>query len=176
MASKYIKEIFSIINHSAQFSSVTQSCLTPCDPTDCSMPGFLVHHQLPELPQTYVHWVGGQYRIYLFSVKYADFSITTKYQIHVQIATLCHIWLHASANCPACFCLRALVSATVLCGLQFQNSYDIFRACSFTSLSTLIRCHFFGKNFISNRPSLLSSPLVYTFFFPHYISFKSIIK
>ena len=34
-----------------QFSSVTQSCLTLCDPMDCSMPGFPVHHQLPELAQ-----------------------------------------------------------------------------------------------------------------------------
>ena len=25
-------------------SSVAQSCLTLCDPMDCSMPGFLVHH------------------------------------------------------------------------------------------------------------------------------------
>ena len=25
---------------------------------DCSMPGFPVHHQLPELTQTHVHWVG----------------------------------------------------------------------------------------------------------------------
>ena len=32
-----------------QFSSVTQSCPTLCDPIDCSMPGFLVHHQFPEL-------------------------------------------------------------------------------------------------------------------------------
>ena len=29
-----------------------------CDPTDCSMPVFPVHHQLPEFTQTYVHWVG----------------------------------------------------------------------------------------------------------------------
>ena len=28
-----------------------------CDPMDCSMPGFPVHHQLPELTQTHVHWV-----------------------------------------------------------------------------------------------------------------------
>ena len=28
-----------------------------CDPMDCSMRGFPVHHQLPELAQTYVHWV-----------------------------------------------------------------------------------------------------------------------
>ena len=43
---------------SVQFSSVTQSCLTLCDPMDCSMPGFPVHHQLPELTQTHVHRVG----------------------------------------------------------------------------------------------------------------------
>ena len=40
------------------FSSVTQSCLTLCDPVDCSMPGFPVHHQLPKLVQTHVHQVG----------------------------------------------------------------------------------------------------------------------
>ena len=40
-----------------QFSSVTQSCLTICDPMDCSMPGFLVHQQLLELAQTHVHRV-----------------------------------------------------------------------------------------------------------------------
>ena len=41
-----------------QFSSVTQSCLTLCDPMDCSTPGFPVHHQLQELAQTHVHQVG----------------------------------------------------------------------------------------------------------------------
>ena len=40
-----------------QFSSVTQLCLTLCDPMDCSMPGLPVHHQLPEFTQTHVHWV-----------------------------------------------------------------------------------------------------------------------
>ena len=43
---------------SVQFSSVTQSCLTLCDPMDCNTPGFPVHRQLPELVQTHVHWVG----------------------------------------------------------------------------------------------------------------------
>ena len=38
-----------------QFSSVTQLCPTLCDPMDCSMAGFPVHHQLPELAQTHVH-------------------------------------------------------------------------------------------------------------------------
>ena len=40
------------------FSSVTWSSPTLCDPMDCSMPGLPVHHQLLELAQTHVHWVG----------------------------------------------------------------------------------------------------------------------
>ena len=40
-----------------QFSSVTQSCLTLCDPIDCSMPGLPVHHQFLEFTQTHVHQV-----------------------------------------------------------------------------------------------------------------------
>ena len=42
---------------SFQFSSVTQSCLTLCDPMNRSMPGFPVHHQLPEPTQIHVHHV-----------------------------------------------------------------------------------------------------------------------
>ena len=40
-----------------QFSSVTQSCPTLCDPMDCSTPGLPVYHQLPEFTQTHVHRV-----------------------------------------------------------------------------------------------------------------------
>ena len=43
---------------SVQFNSVAQSCLTLCDPMDCSMPGLPVHHQLLEFTQTHVHGVG----------------------------------------------------------------------------------------------------------------------
>ena len=41
-----------------QFSSVAQLCLTVCDPMDCCMPGFPVHHQLLKLAQTHVHFDG----------------------------------------------------------------------------------------------------------------------
>ena len=37
--------------------SVTQLCLTLCNPMDCSTPAFSFHHQLLELTQTRVHWV-----------------------------------------------------------------------------------------------------------------------
>ena len=39
------------------FSSVAQLCPTPCDPMNCSTPGLLVHHQLPEFTQTHVRQV-----------------------------------------------------------------------------------------------------------------------
>ena len=38
--------------------SVTQSCLTLCDPMNRSTTGLPVYHQLPEFTQTHVHWVG----------------------------------------------------------------------------------------------------------------------
>ena len=40
---------------SAQFSSVTQSCPTLCDPMNGSTPGLPVHHQIPEFTETHLH-------------------------------------------------------------------------------------------------------------------------
>ena len=42
---------------SVQFISVTQSCLTLCDPMNCSTPGLPFHHQPLESTQTHVHQV-----------------------------------------------------------------------------------------------------------------------
>ena len=47
---------------SVQFSSVTQSCLTLCNPMNCSTPGLPVHHQLLEFTQTHVCWVSDAIR------------------------------------------------------------------------------------------------------------------
>ena len=43
--------------HMSQVFSSLQ-CPTFWDPMDCSTPGLPIHHQLPELAQTHVHWVG----------------------------------------------------------------------------------------------------------------------
>ena len=40
---------------SVQFSSVTQSGLTLCDPMNRSTPGLPIHHQIPVFTQTHVH-------------------------------------------------------------------------------------------------------------------------
>ena len=37
--------------------SISKSCLTCSDPSDCNTPGFPVIHYLPKFAQTHVHWV-----------------------------------------------------------------------------------------------------------------------
>ena len=49
---------FHLCNRLLQFSSVAQTCPTLCNTMDCSTPGLPVHHQLLELTQTHVYWVG----------------------------------------------------------------------------------------------------------------------
>jgi len=46
-----------LFRHSVQFSSVSQSRPTLCDPMDYNTPGFPVQHKLLELAQTHVHRV-----------------------------------------------------------------------------------------------------------------------
>ena len=40
------------------YEAVVQSCLTLCDPMNCSTPGFHVLHYLLEFAQIHIHWVG----------------------------------------------------------------------------------------------------------------------
>ena len=64
-----LPNVFSLFNNCLRFlfyknwghincwCSITKLCLTLCNPTDCSMPGFPVLRYLPEFSQTRVHWV-----------------------------------------------------------------------------------------------------------------------
>jgi len=67
-----------------QFSSVTQFCLTLCDPLDCSMPKFPIHHQLLELAQTHVHWV----------------SDAIQPSHHLSSLSSFPVWNHSVVPCP----------------------------------------------------------------------------
>ena len=58
MPGPMLHERDSALGMRSQFSLVTQSCPTLCNPMDCSTPGFPVHHQLPELAETHVHRIG----------------------------------------------------------------------------------------------------------------------
>ena len=50
--------VYSFVSCPVQFSSVTQSCPTLCNPMNRSTLGLPVHHQLLEFTQTHVHRVG----------------------------------------------------------------------------------------------------------------------
>ena len=58
MSTGEIRTLSSKIAYLWFFSSVIQLCLTLCNPTDCSTPGFPVHYQLSEFTQTHFHGVG----------------------------------------------------------------------------------------------------------------------
>ena len=49
--------LLNIVPCAIQFSLVSQSCPTLCDPMSCNTTGLPVHHQLPEFTQTHVHRV-----------------------------------------------------------------------------------------------------------------------
>ena len=49
------KQQYTLPGISSPQSQFIQSSLTLCNPMDCCMLGFPVHHQLPELAQTHVH-------------------------------------------------------------------------------------------------------------------------
>ena len=51
-------QAFKLIGPTLGSCSVAQSCLTLCDPMDCTMPGFPVLHYLPEFAKIHVHRVG----------------------------------------------------------------------------------------------------------------------
>ena len=46
-----------LLRHHCYCCSVTKSCLTLCDPMNCSTRSFPVLHHLPERAQTHAHWV-----------------------------------------------------------------------------------------------------------------------
>ena len=53
-----VNELNEVAGYKIQFSSVPQSCPTPCNTMNCSMPGLPVHQQLLKSTQTHVHRVG----------------------------------------------------------------------------------------------------------------------
>ena len=73
-----------------QFSSVTQLCLTLCDPMDYSTTGFPVHHQLLELAQIHVHQVSDaiQPSHPLSSPSHAAFNVSQYWSLFRGVSSL----------------------------------------------------------------------------------------
>ena len=87
------------------FSSVTQSCPTPCDPVDCSMPGFPVHHQFPELAQTHLPFFKQTWLNKILDAQYLSLSQIKKY------CSANHGW---HRQCPAQITLDPLTFSSCL--------------------------------------------------------------
>ena len=86
-----------------QFSSIVQLCLNLWDPMDCSMPGFPVHHQLPELAQTHVCWVGDAVQpSFPLSSPSPGFSLSQRQGLFQWVSSSCQVAkvLEFSASAP----------------------------------------------------------------------------
>ena len=87
----------SAIFSSVHFSSFSQSRLTLYDLMDCSTPDFPVHHQLPKLTQTHVHWVDDTilmrwYRLILRHALLLLPSILPSIRVFSNESVLCIRW------------------------------------------------------------------------------------
>ena len=77
---------------SVQFSSLTQSCPTLCDPMNRSTPGLPVHHQLPEFTQTYVHRVSDANHLILCCPLLLLPSVLPSIRVFSNESVLCIRW------------------------------------------------------------------------------------
>ena len=97
-----------------QFSSIAQSCLTVCNPMDCSTPGLPVHHQLPEFTQTHVHRVGDviqpSHPVFPFSSCPQSFPASGSFSMN-RLFTSCGQSIGASASASVQFSCSVMSSS-----------------------------------------------------------------
>ena len=119
-------------------SSVAQSCLTLCNPMECSMPGFPVHQQLQELAQTLVHWVSDaiqpSHPVVPFSSCLQSFQLSVSYPMSWHFASDGHS-IGASASASV-FPVNIPWGLTGLISLQSKGLSRVF-------FSTTIQKHQF---------------------------------
>ena len=89
--------VIQTMKYSVQFSSVTQSYPTLCDPMNRSTPGLCVHHQLPEFTQTHVHLIPNSVmpssHLILCHLLFLLLSIFPSIRIFSNELALCIRWL-----------------------------------------------------------------------------------
>ena len=92
-----------LLDHSvSQFSSVTQSCPTLCDPMNRSMPGIPVLHPLTEVAQTHVHWVGDAIQSFypLSSLSPPAFTLSQHQGLFQWFSSLPKYWSFSFSRSP----------------------------------------------------------------------------
>ena len=104
-------------------SSVTQSCLTLCDPMNRNTPGLPVHHQLPEFIQTHAHRVGNAIQpSHPLSSLSSPAPIPPSIRVFSNESTLCmrwpKYWSFSLSISPSIYTLNA---HKVICQLYLKN-------------------------------------------------------
>ena len=94
------------LSPSVQFSLVSQSCPTLCDPMDHSTPGLPVHHQLPEFTQIQVHWVSDaiQPSHPLSSPSLPTFKLSQHQGLYKWVSSahqVAEVWSFSFSICPS---------------------------------------------------------------------------
>ena len=72
--------------------SVTKLYPALCNPMDCSTPGFLVLHYLPELAQIHVHWVGDAIQASYPLLPPSPPALNLSHWVFSSETTLCISW------------------------------------------------------------------------------------
>ena len=115
-------------NNRNKFSSVTQSCPTLCDTTDCSTPSFPAYHQLPELAQTHVHRGGAEIKCTMNVISLNHSKITHLTLVHGKWSSM---KLVPGARKVGGHCLRELIFLISISGSTFLHLLSS-QALSFT--------------------------------------------
>ena len=85
--------MLAVIPTMIQFSSVAQSCLTLCNPMDCSTPGFPVHHQLQNLLKlTFIESVMPSNHLILCCLLLLPLAIFPSIRVFSNESVLCIRW------------------------------------------------------------------------------------
>ena len=117
--------------------SFDKSCLTLCDPMDCSTPGLPVPHYLPEIAQVHVHWIGGaiqpSHPVTLFSFCLQSFPAWGSFPIS-QFFTSGGQSIGASASAPVLpMNIQGWCPLGLICLMSIQSK-GLSRVFSSTSL------------------------------------------
>ena len=135
--------------------SVTQSCLTFCDPMDCSMPGCSVLHHHPELFRTHVHWVSDA-----IQPSHPVLPLSSWFQFFPESGSFPVSWLFASGG-PSSRDSASVLPMNIQGWLPLGSTNLISLLSNglsrFFCNTTIQKHQFFGV-----QPSLLSSSHIHT--------------
>ena len=149
--------------------SVVKSCLTLCDPMDCSMPGSSVLYHLPEFAQIHAHWVGDViYQLILCRPLLLSPSVFPSIRVFSNESALCIRW-------PKYWNFSFSISASSeYSGLiSFRIDWFDLLAVQFSSVQLLSRVRLFATPWITARQASL--PITNSQNLPKLMSIESVM-